>query len=155
ILDRFRAEPYQAFGYTLGSLTSMELTANILTEAGYQPAAFVGNMGQSLQTALDYYGWYVTNFLNYNVASIPSLATATTTQLAYPDFGQYAGNTFTVGSGASIQGKDAMLTPFMLGAQLYPSDTTISGVLAQAQGLATANTTCANGAMDILPLSSK
>lgn len=127
IVDRYRAEPYQPFGYTLGSLTTLELVAKILQSSGYDARDYVGSKGQSLQAALDYYSWYITTFLSSDAVHIPDSG------YSYPDFSQYAGDALTRGGGASIENKDDLETPYLFGTTLYPADAKISGVLARTR----------------------
>lgn len=133
IVDRYRNEGPQPFGYTGGNLTSLELIARVLTDAGYQPAAFVGGRGQSLQTAIDYYSYYLVNFLSYNVGYIPAVGSGYD---AYPDFAQYAGDLYTAANGASITGAADITTIYVLGQNLYPNDSLNAAALAHARALA-------------------
>ena len=46
-----------------------------------------------------------------------------------PGFAQYAGKMLTRANGASIEDRDELLTPFLLGAYLYPSNDVVRFVL--------------------------
>lgn len=124
--DRFRGKPFQPFGYTLGSLVALIASAEILENAGFAALAYHGPKGQSLRLALDYYAFYLKTFLSFDAVSLPKSG------IRYPDFAQYAGQPFTRGMGATVEDKDYLLTPFLLGHAAYPDDGQISGVIQKA-----------------------
>ncbi len=147
IVDRYRAQPGQPFGYTLGNLLTLEETSDVMTRAGYDVSDFKGDHGQSLQTALDYYGQYVDRYLSYQPSNLPSTG-------LIANFSQYAGTQFTsTTAGASVQGKDALLPPFVLGQHLYPSDNTIAAALTASEALAQTYNTIPYVAMDVVAVS--
>ena len=150
IIDRYRAVTYQPFGYTLGALENLLLSARLLQEAGFPAVDYTGKKGQSLLLALQYYSYYFTRFLDTSATVLP------TGPDPYPSYGQYAGHPVSRAGGATVDGRDDLLAPFLLGYRLYPNDPRVKGVLERALSFANTGTAPLYGvdalALDSLPL---
>lgn len=126
IVDRFRAAPYQSFGYTTGSLTTLLLAARIFDDSGFAASAYHAPGGQGLQSALDYYSYYYATFLSTNKAAVPA------GQSSYPDYAQYAGAMITRDHAATPEDRDNGLTSFLLGDVFFPKDQKVQQVIKKA-----------------------
>jgi hypothetical protein len=109
ILDRYRnANESQAFGYTLGLLTSLFHMADIMKNAGFDAYAYRGSHQQSIEMATHYYacyGKYVGFKKTVNAEN----------GRACPDYQQYLGQI--------VNGLEVDL---VMGAYRFPRDTTIT-----------------------------
>jgi hypothetical protein len=103
IVDRFRAKPYQTFGYPAFSLEHMLLTALILKREGVDPTAAEK---ERLVAALHYYG----ELLSQSQAGHGLSA----------KFRQYQGK--NVFGAHTADGSDFALNPFIIGTVLFPDD---------------------------------
>ncbi len=126
IIDRYRAVTYQPFGYTLGALENLLLSARLLQESGFSAVNYTGKKGQSLLSSLQYYSYYFTRFLDTSATVLP------TGPDPYPSYEQYSGHPVSRAGGATVDGRDDLLAPFLLGYQLYRNDPRVKGVLERA-----------------------
>nr|WP_294502813.1 hypothetical protein [uncultured Rhodopila sp.] len=109
INDRYRnANPYQGFGYSMGTLEWLYDIAEILRHAGFDAYAFRGSYGQSIEMATEYYACYATA-VGFGNAIVAQKAAAC------PNFEQYAGKI--------ISGAEGI---FMRSAIHYPGDSRMS-----------------------------
>jgi hypothetical protein len=126
IVDRYRAGTYQTFGYTLGALDNLLLSAKILEQSGYQSFNYEGTKGQSILLSLRYYAHYFVRFLDVKPSVVPENGDP------YPSYQQYVGHPVSRDNGATVDGRDGLLSPFLLGFVIYPREPPIRGVIERA-----------------------
>jgi hypothetical protein len=126
IVDRYRAGRFQTFGYSLGSLTDLLLSGKLISEAGYNSLTYMGSKGQTLLLPLHYYAFYLVHFMSDQEAVIPA-------GVDYPSARQYAGHPISRAGGVSIDGRDNILNPYLVGHILYPQDADVNAVLDRAR----------------------
>jgi hypothetical protein len=124
--DRFRGHKGQPFGYALGSVAYLMLTAQILQDSGYHAFRYTGENGQSVEMALDYYSYYFTKWLSLEDTFVPPGPDP------YPSYEQYVGQPVSKGTG-TVTGVEGILNPYMLALRAYPNDPKIRGVLDKAE----------------------
>jgi hypothetical protein len=130
VLDRYRAKDDQPFGYSLGSLMGLVSAATILEQSGYSAYSYAGDHGETLDMSLDYYSYYFIHFASRQRVVVPD------TPDSYPGYRQYVGHSVTEDNGASVEGKDVLLLPYLVGASIFPRDEKILAVLRAAAAAA-------------------
>jgi hypothetical protein len=114
--DRNRNEnPLQGIGYPMFALERLYDTAELLRVAGFDPYAYRGAHGQSIEMATRYYACYAKG------AGFGNTVTADNA-VACPDFPQYVGKI--------VNGVDRMV---MIGAYRFPDDAAITEVESSAK----------------------
>jgi hypothetical protein len=131
IVDRYRAGRAQTLGYPLASLNALLLSAEIMRNAGFRPMEFVGPKGQSLPSALNYYGYYFTTFLSAGATEVKARSGH-----PYPGERQYMGHPVSGAGGVTIEGRDWSLEAFLIGYHLDPSDPGARAVVIKAMSFA-------------------
>jgi hypothetical protein len=127
VVDRYRAEEYQTFGYTLGSLQELLMAARLLQSSGFQAYDYAGAHGQTLRSGLDYYAYYFTQFMTAGHSLVPAGPDR------YRDYQQYVGKAVSRAGGATVDGRDNLIQPYITGAVMYPDDSAIAAVLRKAE----------------------
>ena len=127
VVDRYRAKEFQTFGYTLGSLEQLMLTASVLQRSGFDAVHYAGAHGQTMLTALTYYAHYFATYMDTSKAVVPPNSDP------YPSYQQYVGKPVSRDGGATVDGRDGLITPFVIGAQMYPGDKAVLSVLNRAE----------------------
>ncbi len=109
IVDRYRSGEAQTLGYPIYSLTALLLSADVLQEAGMKPMQFSGPRGQSLSLALRYYGYIFDHYLELDETRVAP------GDHEVADEAVYAGHAVSGPAGVTVEGRDDLLEPFVLG----------------------------------------
>ena len=118
--DRYRnANPLQGIGYAMATLEWLYDMAEIQHIAGFDPYGYRGVHGQSIEEATSFYAIYA------RAVGFGKVVTAANAG-GNPDFAQYDGKV--------VNGADSIV---VRGAQLFPNDTTITGLEVSAKLAAT------------------
>jgi hypothetical protein len=129
IVDRYRAGDLQTFGYPMFSLTHLLLSAKILEGAGYQAYSFSAEGHQPLISALHYYSLYFSRLLSDKETRVPR-------DFSADDREQYVGKILSTAGGATIEGRDGLLLPYLLGRTAFPDDLPIKEVITKGRSFA-------------------
>lgn len=132
VVDRIRdGSVVDPLGYPFDLLSQAVETVDIMDAAGYDAVDFTGPLGQSLKLTLDYYAQYINQYLTLEGGYLlPTTGTIN-------DYAQYAGAQLTSKHDyATVEGKDGVLPPYVIGRHLYPTDTSIQNVIATSVALA-------------------
>lgn len=129
LVDRYRAHDGQKLGYPIFSLTHLMMAARVLTDAGYHAFGPIGGRPSPLKDALDYYAAIFAQNLSPDQIRLASNAYR-------PDFEQYANEIVSGNNGVTIEGKDGLLVPFLLGASAFPNDGAVLSVIEKAEAFA-------------------
>ncbi len=105
------------------------MTARLLQSSGFRAYDYAGAGGQTLRSGLDYYAYYFTHFMTAGQSLIPAEPDP------YPDYQQYVGKAISRAGGATVDGRDNLIQPYITGAVMYPDDTAITAVLRKAKSV--------------------
>jgi hypothetical protein len=129
LVDRYRAHEAQTIGYPMFSLTHLLLSAKIMSEAGYQPYGAIGGRLNPMQLALEYYSKYFSVLLSPDEVTVPA-------DFDVPGHEQYTGKLICTKNGNTIEGRDGMIVPFLLGGECFKNNRAIDAVLQKAMSFA-------------------
>ena len=129
VTDRERMGLGKVFGYPLWSLQQLSLCASILDQYGFNASGYKGNHGQSIQLGMEYYSHYFSKYLSTHTNQLPPTSDGT------PSYEQYVGGLTSYSGGATIDGTDHSLEPFVIGRTMYLNDPKIDAVLASDANL--------------------
>lgn len=129
LVDRYRARDAQTLGYPMFSLTHLLMAGRIIADAGYDAFGPIGDRANPMKSALDYYAPFFTKNLSVDQARVTSAT-------ARPGVAQYANKIISGVDGVTIEGKDGLLLPYLLGAFAFPNDVAIRSVIDKAASFA-------------------
>lgn len=129
MMDRYRAHDNQTLGYPMLSLTHLLMAGHIISDAGYHAFGPIAGRQNPMQSALSYYAPLFVKDLSVDQARVAADASR-------PDVSQYANKIISGSNGATIEGKDGLLLPYLLGATAFPNDDAVRSVIAKAESFA-------------------
>lgn len=125
VVDRFRAGAAQTFGYPMFSLTHLLLSAKVLMASEFRALTAVIGACSRLLSALTYYSAYFAQLLSPDETRVPG-------DFRHPGSEQYVGKIVSRSGGTTIDGRDGLLLPYLLGSSLFAGDQAIRAVFRRA-----------------------